>query len=236
MAPNPLLILTLQIPLFIFWSNILKHFGTQPIINSYLANSLFIFWSNILKHFGTQPTTKSYLANSLFIFWTYIQSHFGTQPITKSYLCKFTIHFMNIRSKKNILGPNPLVIHTFGNSRFIFWTNILKHFDTQPINNSYLANSLFVFGRLHPQSFCQPITKYLTFLYSFFRMYILKTFWHPLNYQSHTLQIPHSSLKHTSSNISSPNSLPFETCIHKHFVTQVITKSRLPTREYPHQL
>jgi hypothetical protein len=132
------------------------------------------------------------------------------------------------------LAPNPLVIHPFGNSLFIFWTNILKHFDTQPISNSYLANSLFFFGRLHPQSFCQPVTKYLTFSYSFFKTYILKTCWYPLNYQSHTLQIPYSSLKRAFSNILSPNSLPFEIYIHKHFVTQLITIWNMHSQTFCH--
>jgi len=129
-----------------------------------------------------------------------------------------------------------------------------KHSQTFLTPNPWVTLTLqihyFVFGRLHSQSFCQPIIKYLTFSYSFFKTYILKTFWHPLNCQSHSLQIPFSSLKHTFSNILSPNSLPFETYICKHFVTQLITiwnihsqtfchsthyhiKSRLPTREYP---
>jgi hypothetical protein len=103
----------------------------------------------------------------------------------------------------NILTPNPLVILT-------------------------LRIHYFVFGRLHPQSFCQPITKYLTSLYSFFKTYILKKHFgthsitnhipckfpiHLWNMHSLTFCHPtHYHLKHTFANILSPNSLPNQDC------------------------
>jgi len=186
----------------------------------------FSFFEHTFEDILTpNPLLSLTFANSLSILWTYILKHFGPKSVSIfSYLWKLAIQFLNKHSQ-TFLTPNPLVILT-------------------------LQIHYFVFGKLHSQSFCQPIIKYLTFSYSFFKMYILKTFWHSLNYQSHTLQIPYSSLKHTFSNNLSPNSLPFETYIRKNFVTQLITiwnihsqtfchsthyqiKSRLPTREYP---